>query len=292
MDVKNEYGIRDIQEKLIGILMYFKDFCQEHDLKFVLAGGTLLGAVRHQGMIPWDDDVDVFMLREDYEKLESLWEQFADKERFSCVRSNDKMNIHHAVIEIKDNNTTFINYHNENNDIHQGIMIDVIPLDDVAANPVKRFLQIPYAMMFACFNFQRLPAHKSRLMYYLTKIALSTVKSFKARYRIWKKCEKRMLALGKHSNGQVASFVEGLTIIRQRFPKEWFEQPESLLFEGVPMPVPKNYDQWLTVSYGDYKTPPKEEDRILRHHIKFYDMKHSYKMYKGVQYCVPKEEVK
>ncbi|MBW9211943.1 MULTISPECIES: phosphorylcholine transferase LicD [Terrabacteria group] len=292
MDTKNEYGIREIQEKLIGILMYFKEFCEERGLKFVLAGGTLLGAVRHQGMIPWDDDVDVFMLREDYEKLESLWEKYADKDRFSCVRSNDKMNIHHAVIEIKDNNTTFINYHNENNDIHQGIMIDVIPVDDVAANPIKRFLQIPYAMMFACFNFQRLPAHKSKFMYNMTKLALSMVKSFDYRYRIWKKCEKRMLALGKKSNGQVASFVEGLTIMRQRFPKEWFEHPDHLLFEGVQMPVPKDYKKWLEVSYGDYMTPPKEEDRILRHNIKFYDMKNSYKMYKGIQYCVEKEEVK
>lgn len=292
MDIDNKYGIREIQEKLIGILMYFKKFCEENNLTFVLAGGTCLGAVRHQGMIPWDDDVDVFMLRKDYEKLEELWAENADIERFSCVRSDDKINIHHSVIEIKDNNTTFINYHNENNDIHQGIMIDVIPLDDVAANPIKRFLQIPYAMMFCCFNFQRLPAHKSKLMYNMTKVALSIVKSKKTRYRIWKKCEDRMIALGTKSSGEVASFVEGLTIIRQKFPKEWFENPEYLMFEGVEMPVPRNYDKWLTVSYGDYMKPPEEADRILRHNIKFWDMNNSYKIYKGIHYCVQNKEDK
>lgn len=100
-------SIEQIQEKLLDILLYFQQFCNEHQLKFVLAGGTCLGAVRHQGFIPWDDDVDVFMLREDYERLGELWERYANTDRFSLVKSNDKFNIHHSSTEIKDNNTTF-----------------------------------------------------------------------------------------------------------------------------------------------------------------------------------------
>ncbi|MDD6919882.1 MAG: LicD family protein [Eubacteriales bacterium] len=289
MDSTNLYGINDIQEKLVEILKYFNKFCDENNLQFTLAGGTLLGAVRHKGMIPWDDDVDVFMLRSDYEKLEELWEKNADTDKYSCVRSNEKMNIHHSVIEIKDNNTTFITQHNENNDIHQGIMIDVIPIDNVAKSSIKRTLQILYSMMFCCFNFQRLPAHKSKLIYYITKIALTLIKSPRKRYKIWKKCEKRMITLGKNNSGEVASLVEGLTIAKQRFPKEWFLNPSHLIFENVNMPVPKNYKKWLEVSYGDYMTPPPEEERILRHNIKFYDMNNSYKKYKGIEYCINKE---
>ncbi len=292
MDATNSYGIKEIQEKLVEILKYFNKFCNDNNLKFTLAGGTLLGAVRHKGIIPWDDDVDVFMLRSDYEKLEKLWAEKADTGRYSCVRSNDKMNIHHAVIEIKDNNTTFITQHNAENDIHQGIMIDVIPVDDVAKSSFNRTLQILYSMMFCCFNFQRLPAHKSKLTYNMTRVALALIKSPKKRYKIWKKCENRMIELGKNSSGEVASFVEGLTIIRQRFPKEWFLNPVYLEFEGVEMPVPREYDNWLKVSYGDYMTPPPEEERILRHDIKFWDMKNSYKKYKGIEYCVNKENSK
>ena len=92
---------RKIQEKLLEILLYFQQFCQEHDLRFTLAGGTCLGAVRHRGFIPWDDDVDVFMLREDYERLGGMWERFADTGRFACVRSNEQYNIHHTATEIK-----------------------------------------------------------------------------------------------------------------------------------------------------------------------------------------------
>ncbi len=68
MEEKKEVTIQEIQSKLLEILLYFQKFCQENGLGFVLAGGTCLGAVRHKGFIPWDDDVDVFMLRDDYEK--------------------------------------------------------------------------------------------------------------------------------------------------------------------------------------------------------------------------------
>ena len=131
MEEKKEVTIQEIQSKLLEILLYFQKFCQENGLGFVLAGGTCLGAVRHKGFIPWDDDVDVFMLRDDYEKLCRIWDEKADTEHYSCVRSNDQFNIRHSATEIKDNNTTFINRHSVDLDIHQGLMIDVIPLDAV-----------------------------------------------------------------------------------------------------------------------------------------------------------------
>ena len=89
MEEKKEVTIQEIQSKLLEILLYFQKFCQENGLGFVLAGGTCLGAVRHKGFIPWDDDVDVFMLRDDYEKLCRIWDEKADTEHYSCVRSND-----------------------------------------------------------------------------------------------------------------------------------------------------------------------------------------------------------
>jgi len=286
MDLENRYGNRDVQQKLLEILIYFKAFCDEHQLRFTLAGGTLLGAVRNRGFIPWDDDVDVFMLREDYEKLELLWDLYADTSRYSCVRSNEKVNIHHAATEIKDNNTTFINRHSINDDIHHGLMIDVIPLDDVPENGLLRMMQSMYALVFCCFNFQRLPEHKGKLTYRMTKIALRMVQSPKTRYLIWKCSEQRMMKIGKKSSGEVASLVEGMKILKERFPREWFEQPVYLMFEGMEMPAPQQYKRWLEVSYGDYMTPVPDEDRVPRHNIVFLDMNHSYKDYKGIYYCV------
>ena len=173
-----------------------------------------------------------------------------------------------------------------NEDIHHGLMIDVIPLDGVPKSKIKMLMQTFYALLFCCFNFQRLPDHKSRLTYLLTKAALRLVRLPEHRYHIWKKAEINMVRLGQDGNGQVASLVEGMKILKERFPREWFVNPVFLSFEGVKLPVPRDYHQWLTVSYGDYMTPIPEEERVPRHAIVFSDMNHSYKKYKGIYYCV------
>ena len=279
---------KKIQARLLEILLYFQQFCEEHDLGFVLAGGTCLGAVRHQGFIPWDDDVDVFMLRDDYERLGPLWERFADTERYACVRSNEQYNIHHTATEIKDSNTTFINRHSVDSDIHQGLMIDVIPLDAVADGKAARLLQVAHGMLYCCFNFQRLPEHKSRAIYYMTRAALGLVRSPKLRYRIWKHEEKMHSRYKVSEHALVASFGEGLGIMKQRFPKEWFLQPGKAMFEGHEMPVPADVDAYLRISYGDYMQLPPEEEQIPRHDAVFVDLEHGYQQYKGIKYCVKK----
>ena len=288
MQIQQEIPVRAIQDKMLEILVYFRDFCQKNSLKFTLCGGTCLGAVRHQGFIPWDDDIDVFMLREDYEKLQDLWAKHADTSRYACVRSNESINIHHSATEIKDNNTTFINRHSVDSDINHGLMIDVIPIDGVPDSGWRRALQMIDSMIYCCFNFQRLPEHKGKLMYYATKLALGTVRSPKLRYRIWKGAERRLAKYGTQGCAQVASFGEGATIMRMRFPTEWFRDVAYLDFEGQHMPVPADVDAYLHISFGDYMQLPPEEDRVARHNAVFIDLEHSYTQYKGIHYCVRK----
>jgi len=278
--------IAEIQEKLLGILLYFKSFCEQYHLKFVLAGGTCLGAARHGGFIPWDDDLDVFMLRDDYEKLPELWNRYADSTLFACVKSNDKINIHHAATEIKDCNTTFINRHSVDVDMNQGLMIDVIPLDGVKEGTISRLGQKIWSMVFCCFNFQRLPEHKGKVTYIATKAALGVVRSFRLRYKLWRYAEKHFSNPDIDKCHMVASFIEGTTIMNQHFPKEWFLQPGELSFEGYSMPVASDFDSYLRISYGDYMELPPVEERICRHDSVFVDLHNSYRQYKGIYYCV------
>ena len=275
-----------IQEKLLGILLYFQQFCESQGLGFVLAGGTCLGAVRHGGFIPWDDDLDVFMLREDYEKLPALWSSHADTARFACVRSDDRVNIHHTATEIKDSNTTFINRHSCDVDMHQGLMIDVIPIDGVEEGKLASLRQKICSMGFCCFNFQRLPEHKGGLTRTATAAALGLIRGFRARYRLWRFFEKHFVKSDLTGCRFVASFVEGTAIMRQHFPKEWFLDPGTLSFEGHPMPVPSDADAYLRISYGDYMQLPPPEERICRHDCVFIDLENSYTKYKGIHYCV------
>ena len=285
IEVENkEFTIGDIQSHLLDILIYFNDFCNENGLKFVLAGGTCLGAVRHKGFIPWDDDLDVFMLREDYEKLYEIWKSKADTDRFEIVRSDDKVNIHHSATEIQDKLTTFVVSRNLDLNEHQGLMLDIIPLDGVAPGKFGKICQMINSMIYCCFNFQRMPAHKGGLTATATKIALNVVRSFKMRYKIWSRADRKVRKYGTKNCELVASFGEGATIMRQHFPTNWFENPAYLEFEGHKMPVPKDYDKWLTVSYGDYMQLPPEEERVFRHEAVFIDLDTPYKNYKGIYY--------
>lgn len=288
MQMTNEISVRDIQNKMMEILVYFHQFCQENNLTYVLAGGTCLGAVRHKGFIPWDDDVDVLMLREDYEKLQGLWEKNADTTRYSCVRSNESINIHHTATEIKDNNTTFINRHSVDSDINHGLMIDVIPLDGIPEAKWRQMLQMMDSMLYCCFNFQRLPEHKGKLTYYATKIALGVFRSPKIRYKLWKGAEKRLSKYGTQNCAEVASLGEGASIMRMRFPRDWFEKVSYEEFEGHSLPVPGNVDEYLKISFGDYMQLPPMEERVARHNSLFIDLDNSYKIYKGIYYCVEK----
>lgn len=288
MQNPKDVPVREIQDKMLDILVYFRDFCQANNLKFVLCGGTCLGAVRHKGFIPWDDDVDVFMLREDYEKLQELWAKNADVDRYACVRSDEHINIHHSAMEIKDNNTTFINYHSVDSDIHHGLMIDVIPVDGVPEGRWKQLWQMINSMVYCCFNFQRLPDHKGKLTYYATKLALGLIRSPKLRYKIWHGAEKRLSKYATENCEKVASFGEGATIMRMHFPTQWFTDPAYLDFEGYSMPVPTDPDQYLKITFGDYMQLPPEEEQVARHNAVFIDLNNSYTKYKGIYYCVDK----
>jgi hypothetical protein len=89
---------KEIQEKELSMLLYFKEFCDKHNLRFYLCGGGLIGAIRHNGFIPWDDDLDLFMPRPDYEKLAELWPKYADTERYTYCRTDRIISIMMQVL--------------------------------------------------------------------------------------------------------------------------------------------------------------------------------------------------
>ena len=102
--------------------------------------------------------------------------------------------------------------------------------------------------------------------------------------------EKKFTKYPAENDGQVASFVEGVAIMLQRFPKEWFLSPSTAIFEGHEMPVPSDWDRYLTISYGDYMKLPPEKDRVYRHDTVFVDLEHGYKRYRGIKYYTQGKE--
>ena len=111
-----------LQEKQLNILKYFIKVCEKHNLQYFLVGGSTLGAIRHKGFIPWDDDIDVGMPREDYDKLVGLWDKYADKSRFRCERTDENRSVMFPMTVVRSVNTTCIYDHSVNkSDICQGL---------------------------------------------------------------------------------------------------------------------------------------------------------------------------
>ncbi len=291
-DLKNatKEEIKSLQEKSLEILLYFKDFCEKHNLLFYLCGGCCIGAIRNKGFIPWDDDIDVFMPREDFERLAVLWPKYADTDRYSFCRTNKEVNYHHAAASIRDNNTTFIMRHSKDDDINHGLILDIIPLDGCPDSKIKRLKQMFFAMAFSLFNAQRLPDNQGKFLRILSKILLSIFRSKNLRYFIWKYSEKQMTKYKIKDCKYITELVTGFRYMKNKYPKHIFEKAVYKEFEGYEMPVPVGYDTYLKMAFGDYMKLPPEEQRRPKHDTVYINLKESYKKFKGIYYCVAQKD--
>lgn len=272
--------LRKWQLKLLEILVYFKEFCEAHNLRFMLAAGTCLGAVRHKGFIPWDDDLDVQMPREDYDKMIELWNKEADTSRFVCSVTNETGCSRFPMAVIRSVGTTCIYNHSVNDDICQGLKIDVEFLDGVPDNRIVRMYNMVLAFILALFRAQRVPERASKLKTTVARILLWLFHSMRTRWRISVFCEKQ---IKKYRFGE-QEYVRYLACALR--PSKSFINQEYLDFEGYKMPVPAGYDAVLRAAYGDYmKLPPKEARKPATDNLVFYDLDKSYLNYKGEYYC-------
>lgn len=276
--------LRKWQMKLLEILVYFRDFCEEHNLRFVLSGGTCLGAIRHKGFIPWDDDVDVQMPRDDYEKLIRIWNKEADTSRFVCDVTTEDYCSKFPMAVIRSVNTTCIYDHSVNSDICQGLKIDVEFLDGVPDGKIARKINMYCAFILALFRGQRVPARASKPKKVISKVLLTFFPTKHLRWKVSRLCEKRLTKY-KFDESQYVRYL--FCPIK---PKNVYDKIVYKEFEGYKMPVAGGYDKQLRASYGDYmQFPPEDKRKPATKNLYFYDLDHSYLEYKGIKYCVKKK---
>ena len=276
--------LRKWQLKLLEILVYFRDFCDEHHLRFTLAAGTMLGAVRHKGFIPWDDDLDVQMPREDYDKLVNLWDKYADKSRFVCERTDKNKCVKFPMTVCRSMDTTCIYDHSVDLDICQGLKIDVEFLDGVPSGKWSKKVCGICAQLLALLRSERVPNRKSKLIKSLSKVILMIIPSHSLRWHISVLLEKIIKKCKFDSDCEYVRYLG--TPMRK---KSSYEGVVYADFEGYKMPIPKGYDEILRAYYGDYmQYPPEDKRKPAIDNIVFYDLNHSYLDYKGKYYCIDK----
>lgn len=266
--------LRKIQEKELECLIYFKKFCDEHNLLFYFCGGCCIGAIRHKGFIPWDDDIDIFMPRSDYEKLYKLWDN--DKHnRFKLLRTNDKMFTGNIFTTIIDSNTTCIKSEQKHLNIPHGLMMDIFPLDGCPNSNFKRKLQMLHCIIYSLFLSQVIPEKHGKIITLGSKILLGTFRSPKIRKKIWKYCERKMSQYKISDCEYITELCAGPHYMKNKYPKEIFASAVYKDFENFQMPVPIGYDKYLRIAFGDYMKLPSPDEQKPHHDIVFYDLNKS-----------------
>ena len=257
-EVRNGYNITEKQKKIWAIeLDLFQELlrvCKKHDIKVFAYAGTILGAVRHKGFIPWDDDMDACLERKEYEKLLAVAPyEFKDPYFFQTDETDKKYFT--GFSRLRNSNTTGIITGMEDIDYNNGIYIDVFVLDDMPENKFKRTLQLDArAIVFKLVN-----------LYYnddlqgIKKVIKSILVNMVKRGSLVKLYNK-LLQISKDSNKVTLMTHSKAYCKRYWCYKEDLKEQIMLPFENIMIPVPQNYERMLENFYGDYmKFPPVEE---------------------------------
>lgn len=257
-----------LQEKLFDTLSYFADFCEEHKIQYCMVGGTCLGAVRHKDFIPWDDDLDVAVLRADFDRLFRLWEEYGDKERFSLYRTTNDFCAYVPIGILRNNSTTFIRgFEKGLTDRILGVKIDIEPMDEIPAQPLKRRIQLIYAYLYVLFLTRRKALKEKKWRKIGTTILLGVIRSRKMRNAIMEFSGKQVRKYNGTGCKKVA--INGLGYAQ---PITDFTESVYLPFHGKQFKVPARTDDYLSRAYGDYMALPPAEQRIPVDVPEYYDL--------------------
>lgn len=282
----NDNQLLEIQKVCLNLLKVFDSFCEENKLLYYVCGGGCIGAVRHHGFIPWDDDIDVMMPRNDYEKLKVLWPQQIDEAKYRFNDNTESQFLRTMWASISDENTTFIKECQKDLDISHGIKLEIIPLDGCPSNKMQRKIQMFWALIHQIYINQEPPISKGSFLKGIGNILLRLHGNWKSRYRAAIQAEKRMSKFPFFQCEKVTELTTRFQYMRNEYPKEAFNDAIRIPFEDFMMPVPIGYDRYLKMAFGNYMELPPESERMPKHDAVYIDTHSSYKNFKGKYYCV------
>lgn len=256
---------RKMQLVELDMLVEFDKVCRKNNINYVIFGGTMLGAVRHKGYIPWDDDADIAMLREDYEKFKLHMNELNFDICYFQDHTTDPY-YRWGYGKLRRTGTKYVRVGQEHLKSKNGIFIDVFPMDDI---PKFTFFQI--IQDFKCFCLRKIlwseVAKKSskglakKFYEFISKIPTE---------KVYKRVEKMTKKSSNKSSNRVRTLLFPATgklykknPIKERYgmPKEWFLNRDKYNFEGKELYGTKDYDSILKYIYGDYMTLPPENKR-------------------------------
>ena len=279
---RNGYVVSEQTKKLWNVQLHLLDklleVCQKHGITVWAGGGTQLGAIRHKGYIPWDDDIDICMLRSSYDKLLEVGkEEF--KHPFYLQTSYNENDFPIGIAKLRMDGTSFIVDNEAFQDYHQGIFIDLVPLDAFPDEPEeyerfkKKALKIREHLYMSCYF--KGTSKLSPVLWYKYISGRIHVFFNGGFYNYHRKYINLFRSYSTEENEYVGSLTLDFDIDHFHFKRSIFNDTIWVPFEDRMIPVPAGYDEFLTSQYGDYMTPVKAPTLHEADHI-YIDTKRSY----------------
>lgn len=260
------------QQALYCLLCEFDRVCKELNIPYYLFAGTLLGAVRHKGFIPWDDDLDIIMHRRDYQRFLNEAPKILNQKAFYLQKEFSE---HYPMFfsKLHLNGTACLEKHHPKDPlVHQGVYMDIFPCDNGYQSKLGRYIQ------FLC--------SKVVIAKGLDQRGFDTDSILKKVVMVFSRILPRKIfhkvVLGpENKTGYLHCFLGGASkYSKSVFPASLFEESIEIPFADGSFSAPAQYDAILRTLYGDYMTLPSEEDRKCKQHAILVDLKHSYEHYK------------
>lgn len=264
MTEEEQKKLRKLQLIELDLLKEVDRICKKHNIKYYLGEGSLLGAIRHNGFIPWDDDIDVLMLREEYKKFLNV----------AVTEINSKYEIQHSTtinnywspfIKVRFlDNSFFKQSHIAHLTNHNGPCLDIFPVDNV---PKKdSFGQYMQSILVRCY--------RKAISYKLKIYPITNWKQFIIRYvfgslsikKIHILLDKKFQKYNNPKNEYVVNLASYYNYKKQTVPKSYYGEPRYVKFEDGMFPVPHEAEKVLTSVYGDYMKLPPLEEQTIHHH--------------------------
>lgn len=273
-EIRDEYLVSEKQKNIwhieLTILQEIIRICKKHDIPYIAYGGTLLGAVRHKGFIPWDDDMDLAMLRKDYELFMEKAKEELDKKQFCLQESETAGEIYEGFARIRHNGSTAIIEKDRHKKCNHGIFIDIFPLDNIIDNSVLRKIQFKKIKILMGLLFYHTNSDQE-LRSKAGKLAVKLIR----KQQTWDRLSAYLKQTCMKYNNRKCEKVGILSCDPYDEKCYWYredlENRTELCFEYIRVSAPKKYDRCLKIGYGNYMEFPPVEERGMWHSQIFFD---------------------
>ena len=259
------YRLRELQMIELDILMQIDEICKKHGLRYYLAEGTLLGAVRHNGFIPWDDDMDISMPRDDYEKfLEIAEKEFPETLKICSSKNMPKYHLPFAkAVSTQENH--FKNLKDTALGEYDGVFVDIFPIDETRERHGE----------YQKRQFKKIRAYRDMLLfkcgYKQPKTAEDRWCSLRAKFLTNDMIHKKIYRLSTKDNGKgyayMVNFASSYPPEKQATAKEAYGEPRMIEFEEKILPIPQEAEALLYLIYGKFRELPPKNERKGKHQV-------------------------